>query len=308
LGAFTSIHYSAVLWQTTLKNPIGCSGIGLHSGAKVAMSLLPAAPGSGVVFRRTDLDGREVAGHVDNVIGAQLGTTIGDGDGVSVATVEHLMAAFSGCGLDNVVVELDGPEVPVMDGSAAPFVFLVECAGLVEQDLPRQALEILKQVSVGDEKRGASLAPSDCLSIDFKIDFEAGAVGQQGLDVRLINGTFKSELSRARTFGFAHEFDKLREMGLTQGGSLDNAVVVDGDDVLNEDGLRYKDEFVRHKMLDGVGDLYLAGMPIIGHFRGRCSGHALNHALLRAVFADPTAYQYTEQVPTADIEPLLATA
>ncbi len=308
LGAFTSLHYSTVLRQTTLKNAIGCSGIGLHSGAKVAMTLLPADAGSGVVFRRTDLGGREVPGHVSSVVGAQLGTTLGDADGAIVATVEHLMAAFSGCGLDNVVVELDGPEVPVMDGSAAPFVFLIECAGQVEQDARRQALEILKEVRVGDDKRGASLSPSDCFSIDFEIDFESRAVGRQLLDVRLINGTFKSELSRARTFGFAHDFDKLRELGLTLGGSLDNAVVVDGDDVVNEDGLRYADEFVRHKVLDGVGDLYLAGVPIIGHFQGYCSGHALNHALLRAVFADPTAYQYTSPEPVAEVAPLLVSA
>ncbi len=308
MGTFTSNHYNGALRQTTLKSAIGCCGTGLHSGAKVAMTLLPADPDSGVVFRRTDLGGLEIPGHVKNVVDSRLGTTLGNDGGATVATVEHLMAAFSGCGLDNVVVALDGPEVPVMDGSSAPFVFLVECAGLIELDAARQALEILKEVRVGDDKRTATLTPAECFSMDFEIDFESGAVGQQALGVRLINGTFKSELSRARTFGFAHEFDKLREMGLTRGGSLDNAVVVSGDIVLNEDGLRYDDEFVRHKMLDGVGDLYLAGTPIIGHFSGRRSGHSLNHALLRAVFADPTAYQYTPLTHVAPAEPLLASA
>ena len=258
------------------------------------MTLLPAPPNTGITFRRTDADGNglEIAAHVDNVVDDRMCTTLGDGSGATIATVEHLMAALSGCAIDNVYVEVEGGELPIMDGSAAPFVFLIECAGVVTQDAPRRAIEILKPVRVEDEDRHAELAPGEGFSVGFEIEFSSGAIGQQDMAVELVNGAFKGELSRARTFGFIEEVDQLRAMGLALGGSLDNAVVISGDEVLNEEGLRYNDEFVRHKILDCVGDLYLAGAPIIGHFRSHRSGHAINHNILRSLLADKSCWRY----------------
>lgn len=306
--------------QQTLKNSISCCGTGLHSGAHVAMTLCPAAVDTGIVFRRTDRDGRglEVPAHVDHVVDARLGTTLGDAEGRTLATVEHLMAALCGTGIDNAIVEIEGPEVPVMDGSAAPFVFLIECAGVVQQAAPRRYIEIVKPVHVDIGDRQASLVPDSVFSLDFEIDFDSQAIGNQEFSVQLVNGTFKGEISRARTFGFAHEVDQMRKMGLARGGSLDNAVVVGDGIVLNEEGLRYRDEFVRHKILDSIGDLYLAGAPLRARFSGYRSGHALNHELLRAMFADPTSWRYTTTPPALEIvdfdddedaaHPILATA
>ena len=278
--------------QHTLKNSIGCTGTGLHSGSKVTMTLRPAAPDTGIVFRRTDAaaDSSDIFARWDNVVDTHLNTTLGNADGLTVGTVEHLMAALSGCAVDNAIVEIDGPEIPIMDGSAAPFVFLIECAGVVEQDRSRRAIEILKPVSVTDGKRTAVLVPGTGFSVSVEIDFEAALVANQKLQVNLVNGTFRSEIARARTFGFDHEVAQLRAMGLARGGSLDNAVVVSGDRILNADGLRYDDEFVRHKVLDSIGDLYLAG-PIVGHFHGFRCGHALNNALLRSLFAQTDAWR-----------------
>lgn len=259
------------------------------------MTLLPAPPNTGIIFRRTDTDGNglEVAALVENVVDDRMCTTLGDGEGATIATVEHLMAALCGCGIDNLYVEVEGSELPIMDGSAAPFVFLIECAGIVEQDALRRVIEILKPVRVEDEDRQVELLPGDGFSVDFEIEFESDAIGRQDMSVDLVNGTFKGELSRARTFGFIEEVDQLRAMGLALGGSLDNAVVVSGNEVLNEDGLRYENEFVRHKILDCVGDLYLAGAPIIGHFKGHRSGHALNHSIVRSLLADQGSWRYT---------------
>jgi UDP-3-O-[3-hydroxymyristoyl] N-acetylglucosamine deacetylase len=282
--------------QHTLKSEIGCSGTGLHSGNTVSIVLKPAPEDTGIVFRRTDKDGNnaEIEARVENVVEATLCTTLGNDDGIKIATVEHLLAALAGCHIDNVIVEVDGPEMPIMDGSAAPFVFLIECAGIVAQSKPRRVIEVLKRVAVSDNGREASLSPGDGFSVGFEIDFDSNAIGKQDKSVRLVNGTFKGEISRARTFGFAEEVDQLRKMGLARGGSLDNAVVVQGDEILNEEGLRYDDEFVRHKILDCVGDLYLAGAPISGHFQGFRSGHAMNHAIVRALFADPTAWRLVD--------------
>ncbi|MBO6781725.1 MAG: UDP-3-O-acyl-N-acetylglucosamine deacetylase [Alphaproteobacteria bacterium] len=282
------------IWQHTLKSEIGCSGTGLHTGNTVSISLKPAPEDTGIVFRRTDAGNADIPAHVDNVVEATLCTTLGNADGVTVSTVEHLLAALAGCHVDNVIVEVDGPEMPIMDGSAAPFVFLIECAGLVAQSKPRRVIEVLKRVEVSEGGREASLSPGKGFSVGFEIDFETDAIGHQDKNVKLVNGTFKGEISRARTFGFAEEVDRLREMGLARGGSLENAVVVSGDEILNEEGLRYDDEFVRHKILDSVGDLYLAGAPISGHFQGYRSGHAMNHAIVRALFSDPTAWRYVE--------------
>ncbi len=292
----TSTDSQPVFHQHTLRSSIECSGIGLHSGSKVSLTLFPAEPDNGIVFKRTDVDGKNaiIPAYWENVVDTRLCTMLGNDAGVTVATAEHLIAALAGCGIDNAIIEIDGPEVPIMDGSSAPFVFLIECAGTLEQDRPRRAIRIDKPVRVEGDEWVASLAPGEGFSIAFEIDFDSPAVSKQTFKVGLINGTFKRELARARTFGFLHEVEALWESGLAKGGSLENAVVVSGDKVLNEDGLRFDDEFVRHKMLDAVGDFYLAGAPLIGHFHGICSGHAANNALLREVFADESNWSYIE--------------
>ncbi len=277
--------------QKTLKAPIHCRGVGLHSGAHVEMTLLPAAPNTGIRFRRSDRD-CEIEASWRNVVESTLCTTLANGKGVSIATVEHLMAAFAGLEIDNVVVELDGPEVPAMDGSAAPFVFLIECAGLVEQNAPRRVIKVLKPVSVGSPGKSAALVPDDNFSVSFVIDFTSSAITRQELSLAPCPESFKHDLGPARTFGFLHEVKAMRDAGLARGGSLDNAVVIAGDCVLNQEGLRYDDEFVRHKMLDALGDLYLAGCPMLGQFRGVRSGHALNRQLLAALFADASSWCY----------------
>jgi UDP-3-O-[3-hydroxymyristoyl] N-acetylglucosamine deacetylase len=293
--------------QRTIRNSIDCRGVGLHSGVKASMILHPAPPDTGIVFRRTDATGAGALIRADwrNVVESALCTTIHNGEGISVATIEHLMAAFAGAELDNVLVEIDGPEVPIMDGSAAPFVFLIECAGRVEQDAPRRAIRVLKSVAVGDSDKSASLMPDHCASFSFEIDFASRAVRHQEVSFVFDGDSFKSEISRARTFGFMHEFDRMRAAGLARGGSLENAVVVSGDTILNEGGLRYADEFVRHKLLDALGDLYLAGGPVIGHFQGLRSGHRLNRLLLEALFADPSAWCYTTLSDGEVVEPAM---
>ena len=283
--------------QKTLKTTIGCTGIGLHSGARVSLKLHPAAADTGIVFRRVDLvgGGTEIPARWSNVTDSRLCTVIADEHGVSVATVEHLLAAFYGMGVDNAVVEVNGPEVPAMDGSAWPFMFLMECAGLSELQTTRKALRICKPKSVINGMKRVSFAPSNGdLQIDFEIDFKAAAIGRQHCSFSITGQTFKAEISRARTFGLLSEVTALREAGLARGGSLENAIVVDGDRILNDDGLRHANEFVRHKVLDVIGDLYLSGHPIIGHFSGRCSSHADTARLMRQVLADPTAWEMVE--------------
>lgn len=262
------------------------------------MTLKPAAANSGIVFKRTDIvDGNPVIPATwDRVVDTRMCTVLGNEDGVTVGTVEHLLSALSGCRIDNAVIEINGPEVPVMDGSAAPFVFLFDCAGIEEQDVPRRAIRIKKEVSIQEGDLTVTLSPSDGMTFDFEIDFDSKAVSRQTISIGLVNGTYKREISRARTFGFLHEVEQLWEAGLAKGGSLENAVVVSGDKVLNEEGLRYDDEFVRHKVLDAIGDLYLAGGAILGAFNGVCSGHAANNRLLRALFADPEAWEYEDLV------------
>ncbi len=273
------------------------------------MTLRPADPGTGVRFLRTDVPGSDpIPARFDTVSDTTLCTTIGQ-DGCKVATIEHLMAAFAGCGVDNVLVELDGPEVPVMDGSSAPFVFLIECADLVEQDAAKRWIKVLKPVKVGGTDKSASLVPSEGFSVSFSIDFDNEVVAKQSYFLDMQDGVFKAEVARARTFGFISEVDKLRQLGLARGGSLDNVVIVDNNKILNEDGLRYGNEFVRHKILDSIGDLYLSGAPIIGHFTGERSGHAMNNALLCALFEDETAWCYSEHGPDQFAgEPAMATA
>ena len=282
----------SVVWQKTLKTAISCTGIGLHSGKRVEMTLHPAAPGSGIAFCRKDLDGANIEARHDNVSDTLMNTSLNNRDGRGVGTIEHLMAALAGLGIDNLLVELDGGEVPAMDGSSAPFVFLVECAGIVEQQTPRTAIEVLKTVSVADGDSSITLSPANGFSISFEISFKHPVIADQSCYIELEDGVFKRELARARTFGFLSDINKLRENGLALGGSLDNAVVLSNDGVMNDGGLRFLDEFVRHKALDCIGDLYLAGAPMLGHVQCIRSGHGTNHLLLEALFADEAAWRY----------------
>lgn len=286
--------------QKTLKTAIGCTGIALHSGRKTTLNLKPAEAGAGIRIRRTDLvnGASEIAVDWSKVVDTQLATTVGNDYGTTVSTIEHLMSALAGCEIDNLVIEVDGPEIPIMDGSAAPFVFLIECAGVVEQDAPRKAIKILKPVTVGDGERSLTILPADEFSLSFEIDFDCAAVDHQKYAFGNADGGFKAEIARARTFGFEKEVDALRSAGLALGGSLDNAVVVGEDKILNKEGLRYSDEFVRHKILDCIGDLYLAGGPIIGEVQASRSGHELNNMLLRAIFEDDSAWT-TVDAPSA---------
>jgi UDP-3-O-[3-hydroxymyristoyl] N-acetylglucosamine deacetylase len=256
------------------------------------MVLRPAPPDTGIVFHRTD-SAAGIRANWANVIESPLCTVLSNGEGITVSTVEHLMAALAGAAIDNAIVELDGPEVPVMDGSAAPFLFLIECAGVAEQDAVRRAIKVLTPVSVTKDGATATLVPDHRLSMSFEIDFDNPLIRRQDICLMFDADTFKTELSRARTFGLLDELDRLRAAGLARGGSLDNAVVVGRDHVLNVGGLRYADEFVRHKLLDALGDLYLAGGPVLGSFRGVRSGHAHTRRLLSALFADDDAWCYT---------------
>jgi len=290
------------IWQCTLKAPIGCVGVGLHTGRRVSLNLRPADPNHGIVFRRTDL-GRDIPARFDRVVDTQFATVLGDEHWASarVGTVEHLMAALSALGIDNALIELDGPEIPVLDGSAAHFVFLLDCAGIAEQPAPRTHIEICRPVRVSEGDAFAELRPAargkSGLEMALSIDFAAAAIGRQALSLRLTPESFRAELARARTFTLAEEVAQLRAAGLAQGGSLDNAVVVDQARVLNPGGLRMGDEFARHKLLDAVGDLALAGAPLSGRFIAHRSGHSLNNRLLRALFADTSAWREMDAAP-----------
>ena len=288
--------------QHTLKNSIYCSGTGLHSGARVALSLHPAKPDTGIVFRRADIGGADagISARYDQVSDTRLCTTVTNETGVSVATVEHLMAALAGCQLDNVIIEINGPELPIMDGSAEPFVFLIDCAGVVAQDAPRRAIRILKPVTVADGTSSARVEPWAGSTINIELEFESAVIGRRTMFFDMLSDSFRGELSRARTFGFLHEVEALQAAGLARGGSMENAVVISGDTVLNEGGLRFDDECARHKALDCIGDLYLAGAPIIGHFHGVRPGHAINNRLLRRLFADQSAWESVDMDEAAD--------
>lgn len=279
--------------QRTLKAPIDCVGVGLHSGCHVRLALLPAPAGSGIVFRRSDL-GRDIPARFDQVIDTRLCTVLGlpDDPAVRVGTVEHVMAALTGAGIHNATVALDGPEVPILDGSAESFLFLIDCAGVVEQAEFAGTIEVQRRVRVADGDAFAELRPAPFgLDMALSIAFDAAAIGRQALTLRLSPEAFRAELARARTFTLAAEVAQLRAAGLARGGSLDNAVVVDGAQVLNPGGLRMADEFVRHKLLDAVGDLGLAGAALRGRFVAHRSGHALNNRLLRTLFADPANWR-----------------
>lgn len=290
------------LWtQRTLRSRIPCVGTGVHSGRRVSLTLLPAPVDHGIVFRRTDL-GRDIPATFNRVVDTKFCTVIGEGS-ARVGTIEHLMAALAGAGIDNVLIEVDGPEIPIMDGSAAPFSFLLECAGIVSLNTPRKVVQIVHTVRVTEGKAWAEFQPFDAtmragvptLDLDVSVDFAEAAIGRQSSTLRLTQANFRNAIAPARTFALASEIDHLRGQGLAKGGSLDNAIVVDGAKVLNPGGLRMANEFAAHKLLDAVGDLALAGAALHGRFTAFRPGHGLNNKLLKALFA--------RQANWADITP-----
>jgi len=299
--------------QRTLKNSIRATGVGLHSGEKVYLSLKPAPVNTGIIFRRTDLEGSpDIDANYDQVGDTTMSTTLIK-EGVRVDTVEHLLSAMAGLGIDNAYVELSAPEVPIMDGSAGPFVFLLQSAGIAEQDAPKEFIRIKKPVEVREDDKFARFEPFDGFKVTFTIDFNHPVVdeGNQQTSLDFSSTSFVKEVSRARTFGFMKDIEFLRSQNLALGGSLNNAIVVDEFSILNEDGLRYEDESVKHKVLDAVGDLYLLRKSLIGEYIGFKSGHGLNNLLLRELMAQPDAwelvtYEDAEALPINYIKPITA--
>lgn len=285
---------SNMLKQRTLKSVISATGVGLHSGEKVTMNLKPAAVNTGIVFKRIDLpNAPQIAVHPLAVNDTRLSSAL-ESSGARVATVEHLMSALSGLGVDNLIIELTAAEVPIMDGSSVPFIYLLQTAGLQEQDQAKKFVRILKPIQVKDGDKWARFEPYHGFKAEFTIDFAHPVFEFSGKTVTIDydEQSYVSEISRARTFGFMHEVEYLRANGLARGGSLDNAIVLDEYRILNQGGLRYEDEFAKHKVLDAIGDLYILGYPILGHFKAFKSGHALNNQLLRALIADESAWTY----------------
>jgi UDP-3-O-[3-hydroxymyristoyl] N-acetylglucosamine deacetylase len=280
-------------FQHTVRNPVRFSGVGVHTGEQARVVLLPAPADTGVVFVRTDIRDKDnrIAVSGEAVCKTQLGTVITNAAGVTVSTIEHLMAALVMTGVDNALVEIDGPEMPIMDGSSIDFIRGLDRAGLQPQGAPRRFIEIIDVVEVIEGDKRATLRPSEDFEVAFEIAFASAAIGRQAVDLRMDAGAFRRELADCRTFGFLHEVEALRAMGLARGGSMDNAVVIDGDEIMNPEGLRRPDEFVRHKALDAIGDLYVLGAPVIGRFEGVLAGHGLNNALVRALLATPHAWR-----------------
>lgn len=299
--------------QRTLKNAIRATGVGLHTGQKVYLTLLPAPIDTGIIFRRVDLDPVvEIEAKAENVGDTTLSTSLMKGD-VRVSTVEHLLSAMAGLGIDNAIVEVSAPEVPIMDGSAGPFVFLIQSAGIEEQAAAKKFIRIKRPVTVKDGDKVASFVPFDGFKVSFSIEFDHPVFQDRTLDaaVDFSSTSFVKEVSRARTFGFMHEIEYLRSKGLAKGGSVDNAIVVDEYRILNEDGLRYEDEFVKHKILDAIGDLYLLGNSLIGEFKAHKSGHALNNKSLRQLIAEEDAWEVVtfedeSTAPISYMKPVLA--
>ena len=283
-----------MLRQRTLRESIRSTGVGLHSGNKVTIQLSPAPVDTGIVFRRTDLSPiRDIPARADQVDETDLSTSLGRGD-FQVTTVEHLLSALCGLGIDNAFIEIDSPEVPIMDGSAGPFVYLLQTAGVQEQSAAKRFIRVTREITVSDGDKVATLRPYEGFRVTFAIDFDHPVfkeqIGHAALDIS--SEAFVREISRARTFGFVHEFEYMRSRGLARGGSVDNAIVVDDYRILNEGGLRYEDEFVKHKMLDAIGDLYLAGHQLLAEYEGVKSGHALNNRLVRALFEQPQCWEW----------------
>jgi UDP-3-O-[3-hydroxymyristoyl] N-acetylglucosamine deacetylase len=296
--------------QRTLKNVIRATGVGLHTGEKVYLTLRPALPDTGIVFRRVDLDTPvDIPAKAENVGDTRLSTTLVK-DEVRISTVEHLLSAFAGLGIDNAYVDVSAPEVPIMDGSAGPFVFLIQSAGVEEQNVAKRFIRIKRPVEVKEGDKLARFEPFNGFKVSFGIDFDHPAMGHESRHsvIDFSSTSFVKEVSRARTFGFLRDIEMLRDNGLALGGSMDNAIVVDDFRVLNEDGLRYDDEFVKHKILDAIGDLYLLGHSLIGAFSGYKSGHELNNRLLKALIAQPDAWEEVtfddaEQAPISYMKP-----
>jgi UDP-3-O-[3-hydroxymyristoyl] N-acetylglucosamine deacetylase len=294
------------IFQRTLKRPVSCTGIGLHSGKRVNLNIRPAEPDTGVMFKRADIPGAPlVPGDVHHVIDTSLCTTLGV-DGIRVSTVEHLLSALAGMGVDNALIELDAPEVPIMDGSSAPFVFLIKNAGLTSQARPRQFYQVKRKITLRENGKGISVAPADELKVDFTIEFDHPLIRRQQMDFSLSPSQYNNNIARARTFGFLSDLRCLNENNLALGCSLDNVVALDNFRVLNDDGLRFPDEFVRHKVLDFIGDLALVGRPILGSFSAMKSGHDLNNRLFKAFLADPQAWQLVTPSAEQMEQPTLA--
>ncbi len=282
--------------QTTLRKKITLCDIGLHSGRDITMSLIPAAADHGIVFIRTDLkDGENIIpAKWDHVVDTQLCTVIGNAHGATVGTIEHLMSALRGCGIDNLLIEINGAEVPAMDGSAMPFVEAIEKAGISTQTAAKRYIRVLKEVSVEEDGKRVTLKPDEACVFAGEIEFDHQKIGFQRFETQLVNGNFKHDIAQARTFGFFHEVEWLRSKGLALGGSMDNAIVLDKETVMNPDGLRFSNEFIRHKLLDAIGDLYLAGAPILGLYDGVKAGHAMNNKILHKLFSDQRNWEYVE--------------
>lgn len=283
--------------QKTLKETISCEGVGLHFGKKVLMTLCPAPANSGIKFIRTDVSDKENEVHAiwKNVVNAKLNTQIANDVGVSISTIEHLMAALYICEIDNVIIKINAPEVPIMDGSASPFIFLIECAGIIEQHFPRKFIQITKPIWCKTSNNLTAFLPASNFSISFKfVSEKENSFLPQNFTLSGDSITLKKDVSKARTFGFIEDVKKILQTGLGKGGSLKNSIVINGKSILNKGGLRYKDEFVRHKVLDVVGDLYLAGAPLLGYFIGIKSGHFLNNELLKKMFSQKENWSWAD--------------
>lgn len=299
--------------QRTLKNVIRATGVGLHTGQKIRLTLSPADPDHGIVFRRVDLNPIvTIDAQATNVGDTTLSTSLGSGDS-RVSTVEHLLSAMAGLGIDNAIIDVDGPEIPIMDGSAGPFVFLLQSAGIVDQDAPKKFIRVTREVKVEDGDKFASFTPFDGFKVAFSIDFDHPVFKDKSLNAEIdfSSTSYVKEVSRARTFGFVHEFEYMRSKGLARGASVNNAIAVDDFRILNEDGLRYEDEFVKHKILDAIGDLYLLGNSLIGEFTAHKSGHGLNNQLLRKLIVEKDAWEVVTfdevaDAPISYIQPVMA--
>jgi UDP-3-O-[3-hydroxymyristoyl] N-acetylglucosamine deacetylase len=285
--------------EKTIQYEVSCSGIGLHSGEKIQMKLSPSAEGTGILFCRTDLGGVLIPANISHVVSTHLSTTIGL-EGATVQTIEHLLAAISAFGIDNLIIELDGPEVPILDGSAAPFAELLSEAGIVDQKKAKRVAQVVEPVTVLDKGRHVTLSPASTLEISYQIQFDHPLISSQTYRYQHGPETFMTEIAPARTFGFLKDVQMLQSMGLARGGSLENAIVIGEAQVLNEGGLRFSDEFVRHKILDLIGDLSLLGMPILGRIEAVCSGHMLHARLIKELLQNKKACKISGAVPTAE--------
>jgi UDP-3-O-[3-hydroxymyristoyl] N-acetylglucosamine deacetylase len=310
LVGFSRVQYQTIsALQHTVAASASCTGVGLHSGAPVCLTIKPAGIDHGIIFVRTDVAefARRIPALANKVTTTQLGTTIANSAGTSVATIEHIMAALFGMGIDNALIELDSPEVPILDGSSQPFIAMIESVGMRALGAPRRTLEVLKTIEVRSGNKVARLEPCDGFELDVTVDFKSRAIGRQRIVVTCTPTTFIKDLSSARTFGFADQVEALQAQGLALGGSLENAIVIDGDTIVNQDCVRFDDEFARHKALDAVGDLALAGAPIKGRYVAELSGHEMNVELVRALLADTSAWRWSfaplsvEMLPAAGI-------